>query len=69
MRDIRLIVSILFTIFPLLFVTTIIFIPVFGDGLFQEELTASMAGRDLSLLIKMSPPVVTTETLKVVKLL
>jgi hypothetical protein len=70
MKSIRLI-SILFTIFPLLFVTItistttdFIFIPIFGDGLFQEQLTASTAGRDLSLLIKMSPPVVTTETLK-----
>lgn len=56
--------SIIFSIFPLLFVNTFIFIPIFGDGLFQEELSASMAGRDLSLLIKMSPPVVTTDTLK-----
>ena len=32
--------------------------------LFMKELSASTAGRDLSLLIKMSPPVVTTETLK-----
>jgi hypothetical protein len=57
-------ISILFSIFPLLIVNTFIFIPIFGDGLFQEELSASMAGRDLSLLIKMSPPVVTTDTLK-----
>jgi len=57
--------SILNTLFPLLlFPTTITFIPIFGDGLFQEQLSASTAGRDLSLLIKMSPPVVTTETLK-----
>ncbi len=65
MKDIGLIVSILFTIFPILFVTTTFtYIPTFGDGLFMEELSASMAGRDISLLIKMSPPVVTTETLK-----
>ena len=57
-------ISILFTIFSLLFVNIFICIPIFGDGLFQEELSASMAGRDLSLLIKMSPPVVTTDTLK-----
>ncbi|MGI0052265.1 MAG: hypothetical protein ACRD8K_11055 [Nitrososphaeraceae archaeon] len=56
--------SILFTIFSLLFASIFICIPIFGDGLFQEELSASMAGRDLSLLIKMSPPVVTTDTLK-----
>lgn len=66
MKSIRLIIFILFTtIFPLLFVaSTFTYIPTFGDGLFMEELSASMAGRDLSLLIKMSPPVVTTETLK-----
>jgi hypothetical protein len=57
-------ISILFTIFSLLFVNIFICIPIFGDGLFQEELSASMAGRYLSLLIKMSPPVVTTDTLK-----
>ena len=66
MKSVRLIIFILFTtISPLLFVaTTFTYIPIFGDGLFMEELSASMAGRDLSLLIKMSPPVVTTETLK-----
>jgi hypothetical protein len=65
MKDIGLIISILFTIFPMLFVTaTFTYIPTFGDGLFMEELSASTAGRDISLLIKMSPPVVTTETLK-----
>ena len=57
-------IYILFIIIPLLFVTTTTLIPIFGDGLFQEQLSASTAGRDLSLLIKMSPPVVTTETLK-----
>ena len=65
MKDLGLIISILFTIFPMLFVTTTLtYIPTFGDGLFMEELSASTAGRDISLLIKMSPPVVTTETLK-----
>jgi hypothetical protein len=65
MKSIRLIISILYIIFPILFVTTTLtYIPIFGDGLFMEELSASTAGRDLSLLIKMSPPVVTTETLK-----
>ena len=65
MKDIGLIISIFFTIFPMLFVTTTFtYIPTFGDGLFMEELSASTAGRDISLLIKMSPPVVTTETLK-----
>jgi hypothetical protein len=56
--------SILFTILSLLLANIFTYIPTFGDGLFMEELSASTAGRDLSLLIKMSPPVVTTETLK-----
>src|ERR671910_3366252 len=37
---------------------------VFGDGLFQEELSASFGERKADLIIKMMPPVVTTETLK-----
>ncbi len=65
MKTNRFIISILFAILPLLFVTSSFpFIPIFGDGLFMEELSASVGGRDLSLLIKMWPPVVTTETLK-----
>ena len=36
----------------------------FGDGLFMEELSASFGNRKADLLIKMTPPVVTTETLK-----
>ena len=56
--------SILFTILSLLLANIFTYIPTFGDGLFMEELSASTAGRDISLLIKMSPPVVTTETLK-----
>lgn len=43
---------------------SILFTPVSGDGLFQEQLTASLGNRKADLLIKMSPPVVTTETLK-----
>src|SRR5215210_1699542 len=34
----------------------------FGDGLFMEELSASFGNRKADLLIKMTPPVVTTET-------
>src|SRR5919108_1889627 len=37
---------------------------VFGDGLFQEQLSASFGNRKADLIIKMMPPVVTTETLK-----
>jgi hypothetical protein len=36
----------------------------FGDGLFMEELSASFEDRKADLIIKMTPPVVTTETLK-----
>ena len=35
-----------------------------GDGLTQEQLTASLGNRKADLLIKMIPPVVTTETLQ-----
>jgi hypothetical protein len=37
---------------------------VFGDGLFMEELSASFEERKADLIIKMTPPVVTTETLE-----
>lgn len=36
----------------------------FGDGLFMEELSASFGDRKVDLIIKMMPPVVTTETLQ-----
>ena len=36
----------------------------FGDGLFMEQLSASLGDRAADLLIKMYPPVVTTETIK-----
>src|SRR5918992_808378 len=36
----------------------------FGDGLFMEELSASFGDRKADLIIKMIPPVVTTETLQ-----
>ncbi len=37
---------------------------VYGDGLFLEELSASFGDRNADLLIKMSPPTVTTETIQ-----
>ena len=37
---------------------------VYGDGLFMEELSASFGDGKADLIIKMTPPVVTTETLK-----
>ena len=36
----------------------------FGDGLFQEQLSGSFGDRKADLIIKMTPPVITTETLK-----
>ena len=35
----------------------------FGDGLTQEQITASLGNRKVDLLIKLIPTVVTTETL------
>lgn len=35
----------------------------YADGLFQEQLSASLGGRKADLLIKMNPPVVTTQTI------
>ena len=37
--------------------------PVFGDGLFEETLSATLGDRVANLVIKMTPPVITTETL------
>ena len=37
--------------------------PVFGDGLFEENLSATFGDRRANLAIRMTPPVVTTETL------
>lgn len=54
--------------FILIFSSTFIYFFVFnnayGDGLFMEELSASLGDRRADLLIKMSPPVVTTETIQ-----
>src|ERR671930_2040857 len=38
--------------------------PAFSDGLFQDQLSASVGERKVGLFIKMMPPVVTTEALK-----
>ena len=38
--------------------------PAYGDGLTQEILSASFGNRKADLLIKMTPPVVTTETIQ-----
>jgi hypothetical protein len=42
---------------------TLTLTPEFGDGLFEEKLSASFGDRKANLVIKMTPPVVTTETL------
>ena len=38
--------------------------PAFSDGLFQDQLSASVGERKVGLFIKMMPPVITTEALK-----
>jgi hypothetical protein len=43
---------------------TQLFQKVYADGLFQEQLSASFADRKADLIIKMTPPVVTTETIQ-----
>jgi hypothetical protein len=47
-----------------IFSSTILAKVAFGDGLFMEELSASFGDRKADLIIKMTPPVVTTETLE-----
>ena len=53
------ILSVLFLLSPLGVTLT----PVFADGLFEEMLSASFGDRKANLVIKMTPPVITTETL------
>jgi hypothetical protein len=56
-RLISLILLVVFSVCP------ISLTPVFGDGLFEENLSATFGDRKANLVIKMTPPVVTTETL------
>ncbi|TLX84397.1 MAG: hypothetical protein E6L01_07615 [Thaumarchaeota archaeon] len=58
------IISILTLVIPSLIVKNKWFNTVFGDGLTQEQITASLGHRKADLLIRMIPPVVTTETLQ-----
>src|SRR5437867_933859 len=58
------IISILTLVIPSLIVKNKWFNTVFGDGLTQEQITASLGQRKADLLIRMIPPVVTTETLQ-----
>jgi hypothetical protein len=65
--DTRKIVFFIFNLAIIFVLITISPIPIktaFGDGLFMEELSASFGNRKADLLIKMTPPVVTTETLQ-----
>ena len=39
-------------------------LPAYGDGLFQDQISASVGERKVGLFIKMTPPIITTETLK-----
>jgi hypothetical protein len=55
------IIMVLSTIFASIIITTKQ--SAFADGLTQEQLSASLGNRKADLLIKMNPPVVTTETL------
>jgi hypothetical protein len=60
-------ISGLFVTIIITFISSSSIIPIktaFGDGLFMEELSASFGNRKADLLIKMTPPVVTTETLQ-----
>ena len=54
------------SLYTLIIIALIISIPLnaFGDGLFQEQLSGSFGDRKADLIIKMTPPIVTTETLK-----
>jgi hypothetical protein len=56
--------ALIFLLVSLILSSTVLHpIAVFGDGLFMEELSASFGDRKADLIIKMTPPVVTTETL------
>lgn len=67
-RTISLTLAIVFLIVSINIVITLsLFSPLktaYADGLFMEELSASFGDRKADLIIKMMPPVVTTETLK-----
>jgi hypothetical protein len=66
-REVLIILVLIALVATIAFPSTLVSIvtkPVFGDGLTQEQLTASMGNRKADLLIKMIPPVVTTETLQ-----
>jgi hypothetical protein len=52
-------------LFSLFLLSSLLYVkPAFSDGLFQDQLLASVGERKVGLFIKMTPAVVTTETLK-----
>ena len=63
-EDLVFFILIVVIIFPLMQASIWTKQPAFGDGLTQEQLTASLGNRKADLLIKMIPAVVTTETLQ-----
>jgi hypothetical protein len=48
----------------LLISSSLYILPAYSDGLFQDQISASVGERKVGLFIKMTPPVITTETLK-----
>jgi hypothetical protein len=54
----------LYALFLIALISSISLRSVFGDGLFQEQLSGSFRDRKADLIIKMTPPVVTTENQK-----
>jgi hypothetical protein len=49
----------------LLLLSSILYVrPAFSDGLFQDQLSASMGERKVGLFIKMTPPVITRDIKK-----
>jgi hypothetical protein len=52
------------TLFSMISLSTFLTETAFGDGLSQEQISSSLGNRKADLLIKMTPPVITTETLR-----
>ena len=52
-----------FVLFLLAF-SSLYILPAYSDGLFQDQISASVGEKKVGLFLKMTPPVITTETLK-----
>ena len=48
----------------LLAFSSLYILPAYSDGLFQDQISASVGEKKVGLFLKMTPPVITTETLK-----